>query len=337
MPKQVDESSIVAGVHAVESLLRSSPGKINHLVLLQGGQNRRLHDLQKIAEEQNIRIHQLPKQKLDYWYKGPHQGILAFCNTRTWDNWEQLKGDLIAAKKTGYNPLIIVPAAMEDPHNLGACIRSAVCFGADAVLTHNKGGAGLTPAAAKAASGALEHIAIAQTGDIEKELKILRDEGFAIVGLEAEAEVEMQQGDFRGPLILVVGGEDRGIPPHVRRACTRWVKIPMAEGGAAHSFNASVALSLLLYEANRSTGFSRLKAQRPKFMQEHQEPDLPAAPPMEARPQYEPKAYAPKPRPAPTQPSSKAPPKGKPDRPYDKPSSPPSGNAFPRSRSRPKP
>ena len=169
MPKQVDESSIVAGLHAVEALLRSSPGKINHLVLLQGGQNRRLHDLQKIAEDQHIRIHQLPKQKLDYWYKGPHQGILAFCNTRSWDDWEQLKADLIAAKKTGYNPLIIVPAAMEDPHNLGACIRSAVGFGADAVLTHNKGGAGLTPAAAKSASGALEHIAISQVGDIEKE------------------------------------------------------------------------------------------------------------------------------------------------------------------------
>jgi 23S rRNA (guanosine2251-2'-O)-methyltransferase len=278
MPKQVDESSIVAGVHAVEALLRSAPGKINHLVLLQGGQNRRLHDLQKIAEDQNIRIHQLPKTKLDYWFNGPHQGILAFCNTRSWDNWDQLKADLITAKKTGYNPLIIVPAAMEDPHNLGACIRSAVCFGADAVLTHNKGGAGLTPAAAKAASGALEHIAIAQTGDIEKELKIFRDEGFAIIGLEAEADVDMTQADFTGPIILVVGGEDRGIPPHIRRACTRWVKIPMVEGGAAHSFNASVALSLLLYEANRSTGFKRLKAERPKFIQDRMEPELPPTP-----------------------------------------------------------
>jgi len=272
MPKQVDETSIIAGVHAVESLLRTSPGKINHLVLLQGGQNRRLHDLQKIADDHHIRVHQLPKQKLDFWYKGNHQGILAFCNTRSFDNWEQLKTDLIAAKRKGYAPLIVVPAAMEDPHNLGACIRSAVCFGADAVLTHNKGGAGLTPSAAKAASGAMEHIAIAQTGDIEKELKILRDEGFAIIGLEGDAEVSMTQVDFKGPLILVVGGEDRGIPPHVRRACTRWVKIPMASGDGPHSFNASVALSLLLYEANRSNGFARLTAERPKFMQAQQIP-----------------------------------------------------------------
>ncbi len=264
MPK-VDESSIVAGLHAVEALLRSSPGKINHLVLLHGGQNKRLHELQKLADEQHIRVHQLPKQKLDYWYPGAHQGILAFCNTRSFDDWPKVKAALLAAKAEGYSPLIVVPAAMEDPRNLGACIRSAVGFGADAVLTHNKGGAGLTPSVAKTAAGALESIAISQVGDIEKELKSLRQEGFAIMGLEAEAEVDMHKADFGGPLILVVGGEDRGIPPHVRRCCTRWVRIPMAQG--AHSFNASVALSLLLYEANRHNGFSRLGQDRPKFFQ----------------------------------------------------------------------
>ncbi len=328
MPKHVDGSSIVAGLHAVEALLRTAPGKINHLVLLQGGQNRRLHDLQKIAEDQHIRIHQLPQQKLDYWFPGPHQGILAFCNTRSWDNWEQLKSDLLTAKNSGYQPLVIVPAAMEDPHNLGACIRSAVCFGADAVLTHNKGGAGLTPAAAKAASGALEHIAIAQTGDIEKELKVLKDAGFTIVGLEAEAEVEMHQGDFRGPLVLVVGGEDRGIPPHIRRACTKWVRIPMAVGGAAHSFNASVALSLLLYEANRNTDFNRLKSPRQKFMQARTEPELPAGPSVNSLPDRTlEREQRPRKPPAPQRVSTRV---------SHRPPDPSTGDSFPRSKARPK-
>src|SRR3954464_14140816 len=206
MPKQVDESSIVAGVNSVEAILRKFPGKINHLVLLQGGQNQRLHALQKIAEEQNIRVHQLPKSKLDFWYKGQHQGVLAFCNTRSWDDWGKVKGDLLAAKAKGYHPLIVVPAAMEDPRNLGACIRSAVCMGADAILSHNKGSTGLTPAVAKTAAGAIEAIAISQVGDIEKELKELRAAGFTILGLDGDADTELTKADYSGPLVLIVGG-----------------------------------------------------------------------------------------------------------------------------------
>lgn len=264
MPKQVDTSSIVAGINAVEALLRGSPGKVNHLVLLHGGNHRKLHELQKLAVDRNIRVHQLPKARLDGWYSGQHQGVLAFCNSRPLDEWSQVRAGLLKAKEDGLDPLVVVPAAMEDPRNLGACIRSAACLGADAVLAHNKGGAGLTPAVAKTAAGALEQIAISQVGDIEKELKVLRDDGFAVLGLEAEGE-DILSVDFSGPLVLVVGGEDRGIPPHVKRACTRLVRIPMA--GGAHSYNASVALSLALYEAGRQDEFQRLARARPKFHQ----------------------------------------------------------------------
>ena len=256
MPQHVDETSIVAGIHAVEALLRSAPGKINHLVLLRGGQHRKLHELQKLAEDQDIRTHQLPKPKLDQWFPGQHQGVLAFCNARPWDDWNAVRENLLAALGGVRAPHVVVPAAMEDPRNLGACIRSAVALGADAVLSHKKGNAGLTPTAAKAAAGALEEIPISQVGDIEKELKGLKDAGFSVVGLEASAQVELHQADLSGPMVFVVGGEDRGIPPHILRCCTRFVRIPMA--GGAHSYNASVALSLLLYEANRQSGFQRL-------------------------------------------------------------------------------
>ena len=273
---KVDSSSIVAGLHAVDSLLGASPAKVNHLVLQLGSQNKKLHHLQRRAEAHGIRVHQLPKPRLDQWYKGAHQGVLAFCNTRAYDDWAEVRKELVAAKRAGYSPLIVVPAAMEDPRNLGACIRSAVALGADAVLAHNKGGAGLTPAVAKTAAGALESIAICQVTDIEKELKALRNEGYAIVGLEEDGEVEASRGRYAGPLVLVVGGEDRGIPPHIRRACTYVVRLPMAPG--AHSFNASVALSLLLYEVNRADGFARLASPRPKFFQPPQAPPQNPAP-----------------------------------------------------------
>lgn len=258
MPKRIDTSTIVAGLHPVEELLRTSPAKVNHVVIQKGTQYRKLFDLQKLAESKHIRVHQLPKAQLDQWYAQQHQGVLAFLSARAADDWGSVRETLLEFRKEGRMPLIVVPAAMEDPRNLGACIRSAVCLGADAILAHNKGGASLTPTAAKAAAGAVEHIAYCQVPDIEKELKSLRELGFSVYGLEASGAADLTQADYSGPVVLVVGGEDRGIPPHIRRCCTALLRIPMAEGG--HSFNASVALSLFLYEANRQTGFRRLAA-----------------------------------------------------------------------------
>lgn len=266
MPKSIDPTSIVAGINAVEALLRESPGKVNHVVFLHGGNHKKLHELQRLAVKENIRVHQLPKARLDSWYSGQHQGVLAFCNSRPLDEWPAVKAGLLKAKEDGLDPLVVVPAAMEDPRNLGAIIRSAACLGADAVLSHNKGGAGLTPTVAKAAAGALDLIAISQVGDIEKEMLALREEGFRILGLEVESGEDILAVDFSGPLVLVVGGEDRGIPPHVKRACTGFVRIPMSAG--SHSYNASVALSLLLYEAARGDEFQRLARSRPKLRQE---------------------------------------------------------------------
>jgi 23S rRNA (guanosine2251-2'-O)-methyltransferase len=267
VPKRIDTSTIVAGLHAVEALLKSTPAKVNHVVFLKGGQHRNLHDLQRLAEDNHIRVHQLPKAQLDQWFPGPHQGVLAFCNARPVDDWGQVKESLLDMRRQGRAPLVVVPAAMEDPRNLGACIRSAVCLGADAVLSHNKGGAALTPTAAKAAAGAVEEIPFCQVPDIEKELKSLREQGFAVYGLDAAGEADVTQAKYDGPLVLVVGGEDRGIPPHIRRCCSALLRIPMAPGG--HSYNASVALSLFLYEAARQTGFRRLGS-RPKNVQQPQ-------------------------------------------------------------------
>jgi 23S rRNA (guanosine2251-2'-O)-methyltransferase len=257
VPKRIDTSTIVAGLHPVEALLRSSPAKVNHVVFLKGGQHAKLHALQKIAEDAHIRVHQLPKAQLDQWYPGQHQGVLAFCNARPVDAWGDVRESLLRMRKEGRNPLIVVPAAMEDPRNLGACIRSAACLGADAILSHNKGSASLTPTAAKAAAGAAEVLPFCQVPDIEKELKSLREIGFAVYGLDASGEADVTQPRYDGPLVLVVGGEDRGIPPHIRRCCTAVLKIPMAPG--ANSYNASVALSIFLYEAARQTGFKRLQ------------------------------------------------------------------------------
>ncbi len=261
MATKVDETSIIAGINPVEALLNHNPRKLNHIAFLQGNNSPRLHDLQKKAKALDLRFHQLPKSKLDYWFKGKHQGVVAFCNERELDDWRQVKERIRISLAKGYAPHIVVPAAIEDPRNLGACIRSAVGFGSDVILYHNKGGCGLTPTAAKVAAGAVEQIPICQVGDIERELVELKEMGFTLIGIEASGEKEMHQAKYKGPLVLVVGGEDRGIPPHIARTLDVLLRIPIAPN--AHSYNASVALSLLLYEANRFQDFQKLGAVSP--------------------------------------------------------------------------
>ncbi|HAO99457.1 MAG TPA: RNA methyltransferase, partial [Fibrobacteres bacterium] len=135
-----------------------------------------------------------------------------------------------------------------------ACIRTAAGLGVDAMLLPGKGVTGLTPAAAKTAAGTENVFPICRARDIEKDLKELAAEGFSILGLDAQGTREAQSVDLKIPLVLVAGGEDRGIPPHIGRTLTSTLRLPMAEG--CHSYNASVALALLLYETARQRQFT---------------------------------------------------------------------------------
>jgi len=258
MPRRIDTSVCIAGLHTVEAQLRNAPNQINHVVVQLGLTAPRLHAVQKLADQAGIRVHQLPKIRLDALFKGPHQGIVAFLDARPLDDWEPVRDRLIPRLGTSYPPLVVVPAAMEDPRNLGACIRSSAALGADAVLWHAKGAAGLTPTAAKASAGTEHAISLCRVNDIEKSLKELRDAGFLLIGLAGDAEQPLDTVELRQGLVLVVGGEDRGIPPHIGRSLTLKASLRMSE--KVQSYNASVALSLALYEANRQQQFTRLES-----------------------------------------------------------------------------
>jgi 23S rRNA (guanosine2251-2'-O)-methyltransferase len=261
MPRRIDTSVCIAGLHAVEAQLRNAPNQINHVVVQLGLTNPKLHAVQRLADQAGIRVHQLPKQRLDALFQGPHQGIVAFLDARPMDDWEPIRDELIDRLGTSEPPLIVVPAAMEDPRNLGACIRSSAALGADAMLWHARGAAGLTPTAAKAAAGAEHSIPLCRVTDIEKSLKELRDAGFLLVGLDGHSDQPLDTLELRQGLVVVIGGEDRGIPPHVGRSLT--VKASLRMDAKVQSFNASVALALALYEVNRQQQFQRLKSVSP--------------------------------------------------------------------------
>jgi len=232
------------------------PRRIRGLSLQRDSGSQRLFALQRSAEAAGIHVRQLPMSQLDAWLPGDHQGVVAFCDARSLEEWGEVREKMLASRRSANPAIAVVPAALEDPRNLGACVRAAVGLGAMAMLLPGKGSTGLTPVASKAAAGTENAIAICRVPDIEKELRGMSASGFGIYGLDAEGDIEPHAVDLKGPVILVVGGEDRGIPPHIARTLTCRLRLPMSQ--ECHSYNASVALALLLYETARQRGFSGL-------------------------------------------------------------------------------
>ena len=251
------DSDLIFGIHPTQSLLKNNPERINHIIFTHNSDNPRLFELQKIAKNLKIKTHQLPPQKLNYYSKTNHQGVICFCNARTLDTWEETKKNLLIEVSKDLAPQVALLSNIEDPRNLGSCLRSCLALGISTVILPNKGTCGLTSTASKTSSGASEQLCITRIHDIEKELQFLKGAGFFICGIEKSGSLEIHEHSFtRQPTIYVLGGEDKGISPHIKRNCNQILTIPMSQ--QAHSYNASIALSLFLYEAQRQQSFRSL-------------------------------------------------------------------------------
>jgi 23S rRNA (guanosine2251-2'-O)-methyltransferase len=178
-----------------------------------------------------------------------HQGIALVVAPR---RYVDVDGILARAIERGEPPFVLVLDSLEDPQNVGTLLRSAEGAGAHGVIFPTKRQAPLTPAAVKASAGAVEHLLLAPVDDLPGALADLHVRGLRIVGAEADAPLTVRQADLRGPLALVVGSEGQGLGPAVRRRCDLFVRIPMR--GSIGSLNASVAGSILLFEATTQRG-----------------------------------------------------------------------------------
>jgi 23S rRNA (guanosine2251-2'-O)-methyltransferase len=138
---------------------------------------------------------------------------------------------------------------VEDPGNLGSIIRSSVAFGADALLLERKNTAPLNASVAKSSAGMIEHLCIGRPKNLEALVQDFRSKNFAVIGAEMKKGKKPEETDFTGPLILILGGEHRGIPPYLNKLCTGFVSIPMTE--KTQSLNVSATASILLYEIAR--------------------------------------------------------------------------------------
>ena len=175
-----------------------------------------------------------------------HQGIvLQIAASKTLD----LKNLIDACKPFGASSLLLALDGLTDPQNLGAIIRSAEALGAQGLILPQRRSAGLTGSVAKVAAGALEHLPVARVVNLNRALEKLKDEGYMVVGLAEEGPSTLSENKFQGPLVVVVGSEDKGISLITRRLCDQLVRIPLK--GVTTSLNASVATSIFLYEVAR--------------------------------------------------------------------------------------
>lgn len=236
---------IVYGRNSVAELLQG--GKpVNKVLFLTEAQNRRNQDMISLLKERGIPFQFVDRATLDRLSEqGVHQGVLAYIAAREYSSLEEI---INLARIKQEDPLILVLDEIEDPYNLGAMLRTADAVGAHGVVIPKRRSVALTGVVAKASAGAVEHVLVARVSNLVQTLKQLKKEGCWISGADAGG-VEAFKADLRGPRVLVIGGEGKGLSRLIKETCDEIISLPMY--GKITSLNASVAGSVLLYETLR--------------------------------------------------------------------------------------
>jgi 23S rRNA (guanosine2251-2'-O)-methyltransferase len=238
--------NFVYGIHAVEELLNTRLTSVDHIYFSMDKKSAELFALIKLARKERLSYNLVPEIRIEQLsHTTKHQGVVAFCSVKSYCSSEDLKAKLFAKQ----NSLVLLPASVEDPGNLGAMIRSSVAFNVDAMILERKNTAPLNASVAKSAVGMLEHLTIARPKNIEALLEEFRAQNYSIIGADASKGIPPDQINMTGPTILVLGGEHRGIPPYLVKACTAFASIPIMP--VASSLNVSAAAAILLYECTR--------------------------------------------------------------------------------------
>ncbi|MEA4964948.1 MAG: 23S rRNA (guanosine(2251)-2'-O)-methyltransferase RlmB [Oscillospiraceae bacterium] len=237
---------LIEGRNAVLEALRSGR-PMDHVFVAEGDTDRALGRLAGIAREAGAVVKTADRRKLDAMSPtGAHQGVIAFVAAHEYATVEEI---LKTAETRGEPPLLVVCDEINDPHNLGAILRSAECAGAHGVIIPKRRSVGLTAVVGKTSAGALEYIKVARVANLCATLESLKKQGLWIFGAVAEGGRMLYDADLRGPAVLVIGSEGFGMSRLVAETCDMKIRIPMK--GSISSLNASAAASILLYEAVR--------------------------------------------------------------------------------------
>lgn len=238
---------LVYGLHAVVAALERNDATVVNLWVQRNRQDARIEYLLEAAAAAGVSVHQTERETLDKMVHGaPHQGVVAQCRLPDTRGEAELEAFL---EKLREPALLLVLDGVQDPHNLGACLRTADAAGAHAVIAPRDRAVGLTATARKVACGAAESVPFFQVTNLARTLRMLQEHGVWLIGAAGEAEKGLFDVELRGPIALLLGAEEKGLRRLTREHCDLLVRIPMH--GAVESLNVSVATGVLLYEALR--------------------------------------------------------------------------------------
>ncbi len=234
------------GWHAVEAVLKREPERLQQVWIQTGRQDKRVKSITDALDALGVRWKVVHRRELDERVAGVHQGIVAAVSeSREWTE-EDLLAQLAGSDKP---PFLLVLDGVTDPHNLGACMRTADAVGIQAVIVPKDKSASLTPVARKVACGAAETVPFVRVTNLARFLRNLQDQGVWLIGTAGEADATLYQANFKGPVALVMGAEGKGMRRLTREHCDQLINIPML--GHVDSLNVSVATGVCLYEALR--------------------------------------------------------------------------------------
>jgi 23S rRNA (guanosine2251-2'-O)-methyltransferase len=237
----------IVGLHAAQSALMYSPQKISRAWVDSERHDKRLETLLETLTTLDVSIEKVERKKLDKLADGMnHQGIVLEVALPEELSENDLK---VAVEHLAENALFLVLDNVQDPHNLGACLRTADATGVHGIIITKDNAVGITPTVCKVASGAAETVPVYVVTNLARTLRWLKTEGVWVVGTAGEAESTLFKSDFTVPMALVIGAEEKGMRRLTREQCDFLVKLPML--GTVESLNLSVATGVLLYEVLR--------------------------------------------------------------------------------------
>jgi len=249
----LSKTTLIGGFHAVLAALEDAHDKPFEILLAESRQDQRAREVQRLAAALGVRVRVVSRSELDVKAPGlRHQGVLAQVPEKPFDAEDLLY------RAAEPQHLLLALDGVQDPHNLGACLRTAEAVGVNAVIVPKDRSAGLTAVARKAAAGAAERVPVVAVTNLVRTLQRLKSHGYWVTGLAGEADADVFDADLTGPTVLVMGAEGEGLRRLTRETCDRLVRIPMQ--GKAESLNVSAAAAVCLYEAWRQRSRATSKA-----------------------------------------------------------------------------
>ncbi len=241
---------VIYGLIPVLEALRSDQRQLQQITIAEGARHARLKELLELAKVSRVPLHRAPRLALDRALPGlTHQGVMARTAASGYYDAEELLERIAAMANGERKPLVLGLDAIEDPHNLGAIARTAECAGVDGIFIPERRAVGLTATVAKAAAGALEHVAVARVTNLVQLIERLKQLNIWVVGATGDASLNYTEWDWTSPSALFLGNEGSGLHRLVRERCDALVRIPVR--GRIESLNVSVAAGVILYEAMR--------------------------------------------------------------------------------------